>query len=299
MNNYLRLGIIGMSEGNGHPYSWSAIFNGYDVDAIEQCGFPVIPRYLEKQEFPETRIAQAKVTHVWTQDQSLSKQIAKTCFIDNIVDYPTQMIGKVDGILLARDDAENHYDLAKPFLDASIPIYIDKPLALSVTEAIKIFKSQKFPGQVFTCSALKYANELKLSSSERLSLGKINNINAQVPKDWNRYSIHIIEPLLNIVQPQNFIVNYRVYHQGDSTTLKISWSSGITSTISATGKMEGLIFLAIETSHTTKNLIFSDTFSCFKAALNDFVQGIINQDIRTDSKFVLDSIKIVELGRVK
>ena len=24
--NQIRLGMIGMSEGNGHPYSWSAIF---------------------------------------------------------------------------------------------------------------------------------------------------------------------------------------------------------------------------------------------------------------------------------
>lgn len=26
----IRLGMVGMTEGNGHPYSWSAIFNGYD-----------------------------------------------------------------------------------------------------------------------------------------------------------------------------------------------------------------------------------------------------------------------------
>jgi hypothetical protein len=26
----VRLGIIGASPGNGHPYSWSAFFNGYD-----------------------------------------------------------------------------------------------------------------------------------------------------------------------------------------------------------------------------------------------------------------------------
>ena len=24
----IRLGVIGMTEGNGHPYSWSAILNG-------------------------------------------------------------------------------------------------------------------------------------------------------------------------------------------------------------------------------------------------------------------------------
>ena len=42
----LRIGILGMTEGNGHPYSWSAMFNGYDPEEMETCGFPVIPRYL-------------------------------------------------------------------------------------------------------------------------------------------------------------------------------------------------------------------------------------------------------------
>ena len=44
----LKIGIIGYSEGNGHPYSWSAIFNGYNRVLMESCGFTVIPRYLEK-----------------------------------------------------------------------------------------------------------------------------------------------------------------------------------------------------------------------------------------------------------
>ena len=41
----LRLGIIGISEGNGHPYSWSAIFNGYNHEYAQDCPFPVIPDY--------------------------------------------------------------------------------------------------------------------------------------------------------------------------------------------------------------------------------------------------------------
>ena len=32
----LKLGVIGLSEGNGHPYSWSAIFNGYDSVEMEK-----------------------------------------------------------------------------------------------------------------------------------------------------------------------------------------------------------------------------------------------------------------------
>lgn len=28
----LKIGILGMTEGNGHPYSWSAMFNGFDPE---------------------------------------------------------------------------------------------------------------------------------------------------------------------------------------------------------------------------------------------------------------------------
>jgi hypothetical protein len=53
------LGIIGMSEGNGHPYSWSAIFNGYDRNEMErECPYACIPEYLNQA--PEC-LSQAQV----------------------------------------------------------------------------------------------------------------------------------------------------------------------------------------------------------------------------------------------
>ena len=45
----LNIGILGMTEGNGHPYSWSAIFNGYNKKYMDECPFPVIKDYLYKQ----------------------------------------------------------------------------------------------------------------------------------------------------------------------------------------------------------------------------------------------------------
>ena len=77
----IRLGVIGLSSGNGHPYSWPAIFNGYDPVAMEGCGFPIIPRYLEKQQFPKDAIAEAKVTHVWAQDKKIASNIAKASLL--------------------------------------------------------------------------------------------------------------------------------------------------------------------------------------------------------------------------
>ena len=46
----IRLAMLGMVEGNGHPFSWSAIINGrYDAEAMARCGYPVIPQYLGAQ----------------------------------------------------------------------------------------------------------------------------------------------------------------------------------------------------------------------------------------------------------
>ena len=45
----MRVGMIGFSEGNGHPYSFSAIVNGYDKAAFDLSGWEVISGYLQKR----------------------------------------------------------------------------------------------------------------------------------------------------------------------------------------------------------------------------------------------------------
>jgi len=180
----LKLGIIGLSDGNGHPYSWSAILNGYDREAMELCEFPTIPRYLEKQPWPESRIADAEVVEVWTQSARLSKKIARASRISNIVSVPEEMLGLVDAVLLARDDAENHLEFATPFINAGLQIYIDKPIALSTSALNRLYELEQYPGQIFTCSALRYSAELRLSEEDRMELGDVRQIIAFAPKSW-------------------------------------------------------------------------------------------------------------------
>ena len=112
----LKLGIIGLSDGNGHPYSWSAIFNGYNVKAMKKCGFPVIPEYLAEQRWPEAQISNARVTSVWTDEKKQSEHIAKASLIDNVASNLDDLAVHQDAILLARDDAENHFEYAKKYL---------------------------------------------------------------------------------------------------------------------------------------------------------------------------------------
>ena len=108
----LKLGIIGMSEGNGHPYSWSAIINGdFNRKEMDKCGYAGIPIYLEANR-DTLGIDDVRVTHVWTQDRKISEHIAKASMIERVVDKADEMICDIDAVLLARDDPENHVFLS-------------------------------------------------------------------------------------------------------------------------------------------------------------------------------------------
>lgn len=294
----LKLGVIGLSPGNGHPYSWSAIFNGYDSVAMEDCGFPVIPRYLEQQTFPRDSIAEAEVTHVWAQNKKVAAHIAKATLIDTVVDDFTDMIGQVDGVLLARDDADAHYELAAPFLNAGIPIYIDKPLALSIKEAKKLIELQRYPGQLFSCSALKYAKEFNLIGTDLSRLGRLRNIHAIVPKDWDKYAIHAIEPMLKLAKDRGNIVKTQVWSHSDVRTLGVVYSNGLQLLISSMGSSSAPLSLRVMGDLDWTDLFFQDTYSAFKSALLDFVQGIIHKDNRVRTEFMLEVVQLIEAGRI-
>ncbi|MGH1440858.1 MAG: Gfo/Idh/MocA family oxidoreductase [Cellvibrionaceae bacterium] len=274
----LRLGIIGLSEGNGHPYSWSAIFNGYNEELIEQCGYPVIPRYLKEQSWPSAKIHEASVTHVWSQDKTLSELIAKTCHITHVVDSFEDMIGSVDAVLLARDDAENHLAMTSPFLKAGLPVYIDKPICLSVSDLQKLYKLQLYEGQIFSCSALRYAKELHLSEFERAQLGTIQHVQCYTPKSWDKYAIHLLDPLLLLIGNQGELKSSQNWSSEGYSNTHYQWESGLTASVSSLGNVLSPIGFKVFGQKSSKELIFADTFSAFKQTLNAFVQGVINKE---------------------
>src|SRR3989338_929243 len=295
----IRLGVIGMSAGNGHPYSWSAIFNGYDREKMQSCGYPVIPQYLAQQKWPDARIGGACVTHVWTQDDVLSKRIAGAALIDHVVQRPEDMLGVVDAVLLARDDAEEHLRFAAPFIEAGVPIYIDKPVALSIVAFEELYRLEKYPGQIFSCSALRYSEELKLSLADRQAIGDIREIHAVTPKSWNKYAVHIIEHVLAMLDSADTI---RSLDRGDADAqggaLSVRWESGVLTRFFAVGESAvAPISIRVIGSAGWKDLVFKDSFSAFKAALQDFVDGVRSRTVKTLPEFNRKVVGLIEAGR--
>jgi predicted dehydrogenase len=195
----LRLGVVGLSEGNGHPYSWSAIVNGdYDATAMEHCGFPVIPAYLRANR-DTLGLDGARVTHIWTQDRALSEQVAKASHIEAVCERLEDMVGRVDAVLLARDDPEQHVAMARPFIEAGVPIFIDKPLAFSRKD-LDWFAEQHAAGRfIMSCSALRYSSGVQSGRAELPAIGAIELVVAVGKKDLRKYAIHYLEGMFALL----------------------------------------------------------------------------------------------------
>lgn len=294
----IKLGIIGMSYGNGHPYSWAAIFNGFDNDEMALCPFPVIPGYLSKQSFPDDFLCdRAKVTHIWTQDLKISKQIALASKIDNVVNNIGDLCGNVDAILLARDDAENHVEMAMPFLKEGLPIFIDKPFALTINDANIMLSSQKFESQIFTCSSLRYANELTLNKDEIESLGHIDYVEGTIMNKWETYGIHILEPLVSQLPNRGKLIDVKAEISDGFHVVNIRWER-CEATLKITGSIKSDLAISFSGNNCTIVKKFSDSFSCFRTSLSTFIDSISEKKIIIDRQETLELVDILQKGRL-
>jgi len=288
---------MGLSEGNGHPYSWSAIFNGYEPAAMQSCPFPAIPEYLAKRRFPEDAIAGAYVTHVWTQDEAVSRHIAAASCIPQVVREAEAMIGEVDAVLLARDDAENHLRFGAAFLDAGLPVYIDKPFALNLASATALLARQRAEGQIFSCTALRYAREFTLSAEERADLGDILSVEATTPKSWAKYAVHVIEPALRLTGLRfEELETVGVKRVEGATCAKFRSRTGLNLSFTATGDRPSALALDVRGTRGRRELVFGDTFSAFRAALQVFIDTQKRPGLPIPRAETLDVVRVIEAG---
>jgi GFO/IDH/MocA oxidoreductase family protein len=199
----IRLGIIGMTEGNGHPYSWSAIFNGYDqAKMTAECPFAGIPEYLNKEPKGSLQITGANVTHIYCDDRNDAEHVAKCSLIPNVVDCPEAMIGQVDAVIIATDIGSEHVERVKPFVEAGVPLFIDKPLCDNDTD-LAIFQKwvidEKRP--IMSSSGMRYAKEYMPYRASTSELGELRYVSATMSKKWETYGIHALEAIYPIVGP--------------------------------------------------------------------------------------------------
>lgn len=195
----LSIGILGMTEGNGHPYSWSAMYNHYDRAAMEKCPFPGIPAYLNKQPDETLGIPGAHITHVCCDNKSDARDVSRCSHIPRVVDRPEDMIGEVDAVICATDIGSEHIRRCRPFIEADIPMFIDKPMTDNEAD-LRQFAAWRDAGKKFiSSSSMRYTKALEPYYKNHYEIGKLMYICQPMCKKWETYGIHALEAVFPLL----------------------------------------------------------------------------------------------------
>lgn len=201
----IRIGILGMTEGNAHPFSWSAMINGYDKEEMRRWTaelYPTIPAYLDKQPKHTFGIENVRITHVCFtgyEDRGMAENCARAALIEHVVDNPEDMIGKVDAVICATDIGEEHVERCRPFIEAGIPMFIDKPLTDNEGDLKTFIKWRQEGANFISSSSMRYVKEMEPLYTNHYEVGKLRYICSPMPKYWENYGIHALEEVFPLL----------------------------------------------------------------------------------------------------
>lgn len=270
-NRPIRLAMLGMTEGNGHPYSWSMIINGcYDAEALKACPYPAIINYIGKQP-PETLgIPGVEVTHVWTDNPDDAAKVAEVAKIANVVDRAEDVIGKVDAVIVATDKGFEHVERARPFVESGHPVFIDKPLCDNRAD-LETFSNWIAEGKpIMSSSGMRFAKELAPYHGATHEFGPLRTVFATMAKKWETYGIHALESIYPIVGPG--FVSVRNTGTYGRNVVHLKHSKGIDVVITVTAdQIGGSGFITLAGTEGGVTLRSQDTYTAFKAQLESYV----------------------------
>jgi len=288
-----KLGLIGLSEGNGHPYSWGAIINGFQDEAMKQANWDVIYQYLRIRDASEFGFADVSITHIWTQDYSISENLSKAINNPMIVDHYLDMIGEVDAVIIARDDYEQHMTMAKPFLEAGIKVLIDKPLTLSIDELLA-FKPYLYQGQLMSVAGLRFAKELDEIRGQISQFGELKYIQTAIVMDWEKYGIHMIDAVLGMI---NEVPQSIEYVQSTAGLYVIAFRSGLVWTVNMLGHTAKTFSIEVWGDKQRKQVEITDNFSMFRRLLYRFVKLVQDERQLISPEQMMMSIALLIGGK--
>ena len=188
----IKVGIIGLSV---HSAAYTEIMNS-GASSPEFTGCRVVAIFHPKGN-PDVEFSEKQL-------QSFTDTIKNQGveFVGSI----KELVKKIDAVMVLTNDGRPHLKEIMPVLRAGKPVYVDKPLAASLSDVLAIFKvSGKYKVPLFSCSPLRYVKEAQELREGKL-VGKVMGASTYGPAPiqkshadlfWD--GIHAVESLYTVM----------------------------------------------------------------------------------------------------
>ncbi len=189
----LRLGLVGLDT--SHVIAFTSIFN--DPKNQEHVpGAKVVAAF---------KGGSSDVASSASRVEGYTKQLQKDWNVEIVPSIP-ELCKKVDGVLITSVDGRPHLDQARQVIAAGTPLFIDKPLAGSLKDALEIARLAKEAGVPwFAGSSLRWTPALREAIRPEKT-GKILGCDAYSPctlephhPDLFWYGVHGVEILYAVM----------------------------------------------------------------------------------------------------
>jgi hypothetical protein len=122
-----------------------------------------------------------------------------------IVDSVEALVSKVDAVFLESNDGRPHLEQLRPCLAAKKPVFIDKPIAATLADTLRIFAEAKAAGvPIFCSSSLRFSKSTQAVAQG--SVGKVKHAETSSPAsldphhvDLYWYGVHGCESLYTVM----------------------------------------------------------------------------------------------------
>ena len=187
-----RVGIIGLDT--SHSIAFTKLLNAHDI-APDLAGNSVVAAYPWG-----SRNIESSKSRIPEYTEEIKKMGVK------IVDSIAELLEQVDVILLETNDGNPHLEQALQVFKSGKPVFIDKPIAGSYSDAKAIFKAaKKYNVPIFSSSSLRYTKNAQ-EISQGNSIGKVLGADAYSPAKLEKshpdlfwYGIHGVELLYTVM----------------------------------------------------------------------------------------------------
>jgi len=190
----IRVGIIGL---DAHAVPWTRIITDPKTPppVSEMKVVAAVPAYSPDIPFSNDNIEK-------------NKQLMREMGVE-LVDTVEAMLPKVDAVLLLSIDGRPHLKQAEPVFAARKPVFIDKPVAASLADIVRIYDlAQKTGTPCFSNSSLRYSPSIAQMANDP-AVGKVLGCEAYSSNaplepshpDFFYYGIHGAELLFTIMGP--------------------------------------------------------------------------------------------------
>ena len=194
-----------------------------------------------------------------------------------LVEKPSDLFGRIDAVMIESQQASKHLERSTPFLEAGMPVFVDKPFAARLDDVdAMISLAIKHNSPLLSCSALRYDPQIKAAKEIQVTMGSLLSADvwgACALHEGNpgllHYGLHGVEILYSLLGPGCVEVSST---RNDAGEIAIAlWKNGHLSTIR--GIRDGQYGFGFVAHYEKGNVPFVfEGWACYRELLKVFIE---------------------------